>query len=102
MQAMRAAGRGFIRAFCILFAAVFLTSCNRAQKVNSSRFPVTTFLALGDSYTIGESVKEAERWPVQLAGMARAKGYSIDEPRIIARTGWTIDELQAAVDGSGT
>ena len=59
-----------------------------------------TFLALGDSYTIGEGVREEERWPVQLAAMARAKGFSLDDPKIIARTGWTIDELQDAVDAS--
>lgn len=51
-----------------------------------------TFLALGDSYTIGEGVAEAERWPVQLA---RALG--IDPPEILACTGWTTDELAAAM-----
>ena len=50
------------------------------------------FLALGDSYTIGEGVAEAERWPVQLA-----QALGIDAPEIIARTGWTTDELAAAM-----
>ena len=50
------------------------------------------FLALGDSYMIGEGVAEAERWPVQLA---RALG--IEAPEILARTGWTTDELAAAM-----
>lgn len=55
------------------------------------------FLALGDSYTIGESVAEAERWPVQLADLLREAGVSIAQPEIIARTGWTTDELATAI-----
>jgi len=58
------------------------------------------FLALGDSYTIGEGVPEAGRWPVQLAALLRARGVSLDAPRIIATTGWTTDELDAAIDAA--
>lgn len=61
------------------------------------RFP---FLSLGDSYTIGESVLENDRWSVQLAGMLRKSGLDIADPDIIARTGWTTDELQAAIRAS--
>jgi lysophospholipase L1-like esterase len=50
------------------------------------------YLALGDSYTIGESVDEAERWPNQLAGMLRTDSVSA-EVTIIAKTGWTTSEL---------
>lgn len=56
------------------------------------------YLALGDSYTIGESVEEAGRWPVQLAHALRAEGIALDDPRIIATTGWTTDELSDAID----
>ncbi len=56
------------------------------------------FLALGDSYTIGESVSEKERWPVQLAKKLREKGKSIGEPLIIATTGWRTDDLMNAVN----
>jgi lysophospholipase L1-like esterase len=55
------------------------------------------FLALGDSYTIGESVAPEGRWPVQLAALLRAEGVDIAEPEIIAQTGWTTDELDAAI-----
>ena len=58
------------------------------------------YLALGDSYTIGESVPESGRWPVQLAHRLPAAA-----PHIIARTGWTTDELDAAItkeDPKGT
>ena len=50
------------------------------------------YLALGDSYTIGESVAESERWPNQLAAVLAEKNIQADV-KIIARTGWTTDEL---------
>ena len=56
------------------------------------------FLALGDSYTIGEAVAEADRWPAQLASRLRAEGLGVASPRIVATTGWTTDELSAAMD----
>jgi lysophospholipase L1-like esterase len=56
------------------------------------------YLALGDSYTIGESVGADQRWPVQLAARLRERGLAIGEPQIIARTGWTTDELADAID----
>jgi lysophospholipase L1-like esterase len=56
------------------------------------------FLALGDSYTIGEGVTPAERWPDQLAAALRVSGTAIAAPEIVARTGWTTDELSAAMD----
>lgn len=56
------------------------------------------YLALGDSYTIGESVDASERWPVQLATRLRERGIQVGEPDIIARTGWTSAELQSAIE----
>ena len=56
------------------------------------------YLALGDSYTIGEGVADAGRWPVQLVQALRGDGLAITDPRIIAQTGWTTDELDAAID----
>jgi len=58
------------------------------------------YLALGDSYTIGEGVAEDQRWPVQLARALRAEGLPVADPRIIATTGWTTDELSAAMDAA--
>lgn len=52
-----------------------------------------TFLALGDSYTIGEGVEASQSWPVVLASMLRDFNVSIDDPDIIARTGWTTRQL---------
>lgn len=58
------------------------------------------FLALGDSYTIGEGVPEAGRWPVQLARALRAEGIALADPDIVATTGWTTDELAAGIDAA--
>lgn len=58
------------------------------------------YLALGDSYTIGESVDAQARWPVQLAEGLRKAGIAIDDPVIIAKTGWTTDELDSAIDAA--
>lgn len=56
------------------------------------------YLALGDSYTIGEGVSSNLRWPSQLARALRLRGVSVLEPRIIARTGWTTEELAAEIE----
>jgi len=55
-------------------------------------------LALGDSYTIGESVSSDDRWPVHLVSMLRSHGIDVADPTIIARTGWTTRDLGAAID----
>jgi lysophospholipase L1-like esterase len=58
---------------------------------------VKRFLALGDSYTIGEGVDPAERWPERVVALLRARGTNVGDPEIIARTGWTTDELAAGI-----
>lgn len=50
------------------------------------------YLALGDSYTIGESVPESERFPNQLGTLLAREGHPT-EVTIIAKTGWTTGEL---------
>lgn len=60
-----------------------------------------SFLSLGDSYTIGESVDASARWSVQLAGLLRESGIDVANPDIIAKTGWTTAELQNAIRDSG-
>ena len=54
--------------------------------------PALRYLALGDSYTIGEKVSAKDRWPNQLAKLLESEGTQT-EVTIIARTGWTVDEL---------
>ncbi len=58
------------------------------------------YLALGDSYTIGERVAPGQRWPVQLANRLRTAGVPIDPPEIIARTGWDVGQLMRAVEAA--
>ncbi len=58
------------------------------------------YLALGDSYTIGEGVPAAGTWPFQLAAALRARGLALADPEVIATTGWTTDELAAAIDAA--
>ena len=51
------------------------------------------YLALGDSYTIGEGVAEDERWPVQLARAISKDTLKVDPVHIVAQTGWTTSDL---------
>ena len=59
------------------------------------------FLALGDSYTVGESVESAQRWPAQLTARLRERGFTFDDPLIIATTGWTTGDLSRALVQTG-
>ncbi|MGQ7853764.1 SGNH/GDSL hydrolase family protein [Pedobacter sp. WC2501] len=56
-----------------------------------------TYLALGDSYTIGEAVKQTQSFPYQLQSLLKNQNINVANPKIIATTGWTTDELQAAI-----
>ena len=60
-----------------------------------------SYLALGDSYTIGESVLPGQNFPFQLTSLLRSAGFEFEDPRIIAKTGWTTDELERGIDESG-
>ncbi len=97
---MRLAIAGVVMSF-------LLVACGGAEPVRTAESPTAggadtaaRFLALGDSYTIGESVPATERWPVQLAALLRARGATLGEPQIIARTGWTTDELERAINAA--
>ncbi|HET7899262.1 MAG TPA: SGNH/GDSL hydrolase family protein, partial [Flavisolibacter sp.] len=56
-----------------------------------------TLLSLGDSYTIGEAVLLHKSFPYQTVQMLRQKGFDFAAPEIIARTGWTSEELQQGI-----
>lgn len=56
------------------------------------------YLALGDSYTIGESVVQQQTFPFLLAAGLKEKNNLVVKPTVIARTGWTTGELQSAID----
>jgi lysophospholipase L1-like esterase len=56
-----------------------------------------TLLSVGDSYTIGEALPLQHSFPYQTVQLLRKKGYDFSAPEIIAKTGWTTEELQAAI-----
>jgi len=85
-----------MRSIPLLFT-LLLVGCLPVQSTATLATPETHmpdyhYLALGDSYTIGESVLVEERWPNQLVRLLKAHGIQTDVT-IIARTGWTVDEL---------
>lgn len=69
-----------------------------SQTTNINQPISLSYLALGDSYTVGESVKETERYPAILSEKLNSLQLGIGSPHIIARTGWTTDELIAAIN----
>jgi len=84
--------------FASIFAVVLLISLPAYFMItDTANTHKLNYLALGDSYTIGESVAEDERFPVQLVKRLKADSIDISAPVIIAKTGWTTDELTAAI-----
>jgi lysophospholipase L1-like esterase len=79
-------------AVILVLLALLMAGCNSPAEAGMR------YLALGDSYTIGEGVAENERWPVQLATALGEGGQPFAVVDIIARTGWTTRELQAAIE----
>ncbi|HEY9196809.1 MAG TPA: SGNH/GDSL hydrolase family protein [Mucilaginibacter sp.] len=97
----------------ILFSLSTLVACSKKtnpmpENINpvtttppAGTVPVTdtlSYLALGDSYTIGQSVPAQESFPYQLT--THLPGFKVLQPYIIARTGWTTDQLIAAIDAT--
>jgi len=66
--------------------------------INNSSVSKFSFLALGDSYTIGEGVEESKRWPNQFIEIAYEKGLYFEKPKIIAQTGWKTYDLLNAIN----
>jgi len=90
-----------------LISATLSSGCTKKENlydnVNTVTFkPISTlktysYLALGDSYTIGEKVTTNGSFPYQLAQILKTDSSAIQEPKIIAKTGWTSDELILAI-----
>ena len=94
-----------------LLTFIFLSllySCTKEEIQPSAPMPTAvtetntplSYLALGDSYTIGQSVDQQDRWPVLLAAALENREIPIFPPRIIARTGWTTDELRQGINAA--
>jgi lysophospholipase L1-like esterase len=89
--------KNFIITFCS-FHVILIFSCAKkgsypVQMTNQTNM-AHSYLALGDSYTIGESVLPSENFPSQTVQMLTQLGYNFKSPEIVAKTGWTTDELQ--------
>lgn len=82
---------------CLFLISCLAALCGFAQNPDTMHHSYT-YLALGDSYTIGEGVELQKNFPYQTAGLLRSAGYTFYAPEIIARTGWTTDELEAAMN----
>jgi acyl-CoA thioesterase I len=75
----------------IIILAASLIGCSQSHE------KTLNYLALGDSYTIGEAVIDEERWPIQLANKL-ADSNLIIETKIVATSGWRTDDLWAAME----
>ncbi len=97
--------RNFIL-YTILILSLSATQCRKGQAPYAASTPIVynnidspkTFLALGDSYTIGQSVTLTERFPAQTTALLRSAGINITDPKYIAATGWTTDILTSAIN----
>lgn len=92
----------FIFASTFIFCSENNQTVNPVEEIQETEMPDTTvtisYLALGDSYTIGESVSTSKRWPVQLRDSLLNSGFDTVNVEIIARTGWTTGELLSAIE----
>jgi acyl-CoA thioesterase-1 len=77
----------------LLMMVLSLTACSGSKESMS-------YLALGDSYTIGESVPTTANFPYQLADSISKSGKAYASPVIIARTGWRTDQLIDAIESA--
>ena len=85
----------------VLFSFCLLLACNKKTEQAIIDMPqdgtALTYLALGDSYSIGEAVPQQESFPFQLVTQLKTSSISVAKPKVIAKTGWTTDELQTAI-----
>jgi lysophospholipase L1-like esterase len=75
------------------FGLLFVLPIRLFSQSENTMHNTYTYLALGDSYTIGEAVQLQQSFPYQTVQLMRKKGYNFMAPEIIAKTGWTTDEL---------
>lgn len=79
--------------FTLLLCFAMSSSCLSQEQPTS-----LSYLALGDSYTIGEGVDLGDRYPMQLVReWNKSAKIPFTSPLIIAKTGWTVDELEAGI-----
>lgn len=84
--------------YIALISACASPSSSKKTTQDNKENKAISYLALGDSYTIGESVPSNKRWPVLLVKAIKSKGHDILTPTIIAKTGWRTDNLLKAME----
>ena len=84
--------------YVFLSLSLCLSACKTSKIDREKNGQEKSYLALGDSYTIGESVPENKRWPIQLTSALNEAGFAFSSPKIIAKTGWRTDDLLAAMN----
>ncbi|QED37674.1 SGNH/GDSL hydrolase family protein [Antarcticibacterium arcticum] len=77
----------------VIITSIFILACNSSRDIPVTPQMDFSYLALGDSYTIGEGVGVAQSWPVQLVERLKERGHKMAAPKIVARTGWTTRNL---------
>lgn len=87
----------------LFFISIVIFSCSSSQETQKTtsqtlKDETINFLALGDSYTIGEGLGKDEIWPYLLYNEIKQKGFSIKQPKIVAQSGWRTDELINAIE----
>jgi lysophospholipase L1-like esterase len=94
----------YLKLLILFLTMLSCTSTETQQNIAPSNLPIMnennpnrTFLALGDSYTIGESVDEKDRWSLQLIDILK-NDFNFTKHDIVARTGWTTSELTQAIE----
>lgn len=96
----------------LLIVLTTLTGCSKKAETVATNSadtiktkPMTndslSYLALGDSYTVGEAEPQAQSYPYQLIDSLNNKGYKVLRPNVIATTGWTTQDLINAIAASG-
>lgn len=89
---IKKASSSFVAAIGMILLLIFMAAMKQPQQKKAY-----TYLALGDSYTVGEKVKAAESFPNQAVAFLREQQLDFKSPVIVAKTGWTTDELQAGI-----
>tara|TARA_B100000965_G_C19550990_1_gene740004 strand:+ start:204 stop:932 length:729 start_codon:yes stop_codon:yes gene_type:complete len=86
----------------LIIALLIHTACgtgshsSKSSEIEKEKPTKIKYLALGDSYTIGESVAREYSFPYQLSHVLQSANYALEQPTIIAKTGWRTDQLIAA------
>ena len=91
--------KNFIITFCS-FHVILIFSCAKDKHPfqMTEQKKAYSYLALGDSYTIGQSVTASENFPNQTVQLLNQQNYNFKSPEILATTGWTTDELQTNIN----